>query len=132
MSRFSTNLNDEKNNLNIQRPFTVSVAQTDSSIQLAGSSDHVVLNDVENTLVVSSDGTQIEIIERPVVVSVATAGIQGPRGEQGMQGPAGGPIAILDDLNDVILVNLQGDQTLRYNPVLRVWQNSSVTDGGNF
>jgi hypothetical protein len=132
MSRFSTNLNDEKNNLNIQKPFSVSVSQTDSSIQLAGSSDCVVLNDVENTLVVSSDGTQIEILESPVMVSVATAGIQGPRGEQGMQGPAGGPIAILDDLNDVILVNLQGDQTLRYNPVLRVWQNSSVTDGGNF
>lgn len=132
MSRFSTNITDETKSIQVPRPFTVSVAQDDQKITLAGSGENIVFSDVENSIVVGSDATQLEVVEQPIRVSVATAGIQGPRGEQGERGPAGGPIAVLDDLNDVILVNLQGDQTLRYNPVLRVWQNSSVTDGGNF
>jgi|GEM_PF-568270 hypothetical protein len=116
----------------IQRPFQVAVSQTDQDINLTGDGESLTINDVQNSITVSGDGNKVEIIEQPLEIRMAIPGIQGPRGEQGERGPAGGPIAILDDLNDVILVNLQGDQTLRYNPVLRVWQNSSVTDGGNF
>jgi hypothetical protein len=123
---------DESNQVQIGRPFQATASQEDQELRLAGDGESITISDVQNSITIHGDGTRVEIMEQPLEIRMAIPGIQGPRGEQGERGPAGGPIAVLDDLNDVILVNLQGDQTLRYNPVLRVWQNSSVTDGGNF
>lgn len=78
--------------------------------------------------------SMIEIISQTGTLTVSAPGPIGPRGltgatgSQGPSGVAGG----LDSVEDVLLVNLQDGQILRYSAPLQQWTNSNTMDGGNF
>lgn len=82
------------------------------------------------TILVESDGASFTI-------SLANAGISGPRGFTGPQGPPGppGPLSTLTDLSDVALAAPEGGDVLTYSSPTNTWINEKaarLVDGGNF
>lgn len=96
------------------------------------------LADWPNFVVVEQGTRSVEVTELTQQVVANVRGVQGPPGPVGPAGPTGpqGPIGSLesglDGLNDVLLVNLQDGQILRYSQPLAQWTNSNQLDGGNF
>ena len=96
------------------------------------------LADWPNFVVVEQGTRSVEVNEITQQVVAHVRGIQGPPGGIGPAGPTGpqGPMGSLDSgldgLNDVLLVNLQDGQILRYSQPLQQWTNSNTLDGGNF
>lgn len=96
------------------------------------------LADWPNFVVVENAKRSVEVNELTTQVVAHVRGIQGPPGGIGPAGPTGpqGPMGSLDSgldgLNDVLLVNLQDGQILRYSQPLQQWTNSNTLDGGNF
>lgn len=96
------------------------------------------LADWPNFVVVEQGTRSVEVNEITQQVVASVRGLQGPPGGIGPAGPTGpqGPMGSLDSgldgLNDVLLVNLQDGQILRYSQPLQQWTNSNTLDGGNF
>lgn len=96
------------------------------------------LADWPNFVVVEQGTRSVEVNEITQQVVASVRGLQGPPGGIGPAGPIGpqGPMGSLDSgldgLNDVLLVNLQDGQILRYSQPLQQWTNSNTLDGGNF
>lgn len=92
------------------------------------------LADWPNFVVVEPGSRAIEVTELTTQVVANVRGLQGPAGATGAQGPQG-PAGIaggLDSADDVLLMNLQDGQILRYSGALSQWVNSNILDGGNF
>lgn len=87
------------------------------------------IRDYPNFIVVDGAGKKIEVHESRIQIVTAVGGTQGPPGQPGPPGSLSGSI---DGLNDVLIVNLQNGQLLKYNSPLQQWVNSDYLDGGNF
>lgn len=87
------------------------------------------LKDFPNFVVVEKAGRIVEVQELVAQVTTSTRGVQGPPGPPG---PPGGVNGLIDELNDVLIVNIQDGQLLKYNLALAQWVNSNYLDGGAF
>lgn len=89
---------------------------------------------MNENVIVHEAPAPIEVISRVGTLTVSAPGPLGPRGFTGPTGPQGpaGVAGGLDSLDDVLLVNLQDGQLLRYSAPLQSWTNSNTVDGGNF
>lgn len=87
------------------------------------------LKDYPNFVVVEKGGRIVEVQELVAQVTTSTRGVQGPPGPAG---PPGGVNGLIDELNDVLIVNIQDGQLLKYNLALAQWVNSNYLDGGAF
>lgn len=87
------------------------------------------IKDYPNFVVVEKAGRVVEVQELVTHITASTRGVQGPPGSAG---PPGGVNGLIDELNDVLIVNIQDGQLLKYNLALAQWVNSNYLDGGNF
>jgi hypothetical protein len=87
------------------------------------------LKDYPNFVAVEKGGRTVEVQELVTQVTTSARGVQGPPGPPGPPGSAEGD---LDGLNDVLIVNIQDGQLLKYNLALAQWVNSNYLDGGAF
>lgn len=87
------------------------------------------IKDYPNFVVVEKAGRVVEVQELVTEVTASARGVQGPPGPPGPPGSAEGD---LDGLNDVLIVNIQDGQLLKFNSALAQWVNSNYLDGGNF
>lgn len=120
----SNSINDPSNTISVSGVGTkVESAELINRILFTNNQPQVVYSDSPSILQTSSSNLEVTIVEQPTKVTIGMAGTSQNVPQQAQN---------LGDLEDVILLNLQQDQQLKYNQVLGVWQNSSVTDGGNF
>jgi hypothetical protein len=87
------------------------------------------LKDYPNFVAVEKGGRIVEVQELVTQITTSTRGVQGPPGPPG---PPGGVNGLIDELNDVLVVNIQDGQLLKYNLALAQWVNSNYLDGGAF
>lgn len=87
------------------------------------------IKDYPNFVVVEKAGRVVQVQELVTEVTASARGVQGPPGPPGPPGSAEGD---LDGLNDVLIVNIQDGQLLKFNSALAQWVNSNYLDGGNF
>ena len=87
------------------------------------------LKDYPNFVAVEKGGRIVEVQELVAQVTTSTRGVQGPPGPPG---PPGGDNGLIDELSDVLIVNIQDGQLLKYNLALAQWVNSNYLDGGAF
>ena len=88
----------------------------------------------EDFIIVHQSPASIEVISKVGTLTVSAPGPLGPRGFTGATGPQGpsGVAGGIDAIDDVLIVNLQDGQLLRYSAPLQQWTNSNTLDGGNF
>lgn len=91
--------------------------------------NNLTIRDYPNFVVIDQTGRNIEVQEFVTQVTASARGVQGPPGPQGPSGSAEGD---LDGLNDVLIVNIQDGQLLKFNSALASWVNSNHLDGGAF
>lgn len=103
--------------------FIVSAAPEDTAPQARA------IKDYPNFVVVEKAGRVVQVQELVTEVTASARGVQGPPGPPGPPGSAEGD---LDGLNDVLIVNIQDGQLLKFNSALAQWVNSNYLDGGNF
>ncbi len=87
------------------------------------------LKDYPNFVAIEKGGRIVEVQELVAQVTTSTRGVQGPPGPPG---PPGGDNGLIDELSDVLIVNIQDGQLLKYNLALAQWVNSNYLDGGAF
>ena len=87
------------------------------------------LKDYPNFVAIEKGGHIVEVQELVAQVTTSTRGVQGPPGPPG---PPGGDNGLIDELSDVLIVNIQDGQLLKYNLALAQWVNSNYLDGGAF
>lgn len=91
--------------------------------------NNLTIRDYPNFVVIDQTGRNIEVQEFVTQVTASARGVQGPPGPAGPSGSASGE---LDGLTDVLLVNIQDGQLLKFNSALAQWVNSNHLDGGAF
>ena len=91
--------------------------------------NNLTIRDYPNFVVIDQSGRNIEVQEFVTQVTASARGVQGPPGPAGPSGTDGGE---LDGLSDVLLVNIQDGQLLKFNSALAQWVNSNYLDGGAF
>jgi hypothetical protein len=105
----------------------------------------VTVSQVENTITISNPSAAVTISDsRPVIEIAETTstitiydgrGLTGETGETGppgSKGDAGGPVAYIDDLIDVLTISPADGDILKYSSSLSTWTNTNRLDGGNF
>lgn len=114
--------------------------QTISPTQIATASTPIITTEAQINLTVNRISELVEVLS-PQTVAVLQANnsivvnAPGPIGATGATGPrgiAGGNLTQLVELDDVLIINLQNGQLLKYNTPLAQWVNSDYLDGGNF
>jgi hypothetical protein len=105
----------------------VTVSQVANTITISNPSAAVTINDTTPVIEIAETTSTITIFD-----GRGLTGETGKTGPQGAKGDAGGPVAYLDDLIDVLTISPADGDVLKYSSSLSTWTNTNRLDGGNF